>query len=377
MPTAPLSDTERTEIDRLKGTFLANLNHEIRTPLSGILGMTDLLLETQLDEEQRDYVSTARLCAENLFHLLNATLEYSALTAGHLQLDETEFSLAELVKSVVSQQNEKVQAKGISLTFTMDPTLPATVTGDAARVQQTVNHLLDNAIKFTHHGNVELSLWREGDTLKIAVRDTGIGISPERQSSIFESFHQVDNGLSRNYPGLGLGLALVHKLVGLMGGQVEAESELGKGSTFTVTLPLRPAAEPLALLEHHSGEVPAILAVEDNPVGLTVLKHSLKGRPVQVDTACDGADAIRAASERHYELILMDLQMPKMDGLEATAAIRKLPGYQDVPILALTANYSDEIRQQCQQNGMQGFLSKPVSKIALWTEVSRWLNLGE
>ncbi len=377
MPTAPLSDTERTEIDRLKGTFLANLNHEIRTPLSGILGMTDLLLETQLDEEQRDYVSTARLCAENLFHLLNATLEYSALTAGHLQLDETEFSLAELVKSVIAQQNEKVQAKGISLTFTMDPTLPATVTGDAARVQQTVNHLLDNAIKFTHHGNVELALWRDCDNLKIAVRDTGIGISPERQNSIFESFHQVDNGLSRNYPGLGLGLALVHKLVGLMGGQVEAESELGKGSTFTVTLPLRPAAEPLALLEHHSGEVPAILAVEDNPVGLTVLKHSLKGRPVQVDTACDGADAIRAASERHYELILMDLQMPKMDGLEATAAIRKLPGYQDVPILALTANYSDEIRQQCQQNGMQGFLSKPVSKIALWTEVSRWLNLGE
>jgi len=117
--------------------------------------------------------------------------------------------------------------------------------------------------------------------------------------------------------------------------------------------------------------------VEDNPVGLTVLKHSLKGRPVQVDTACDGADAIRAASERHYELILMDLQMPKMDGLEATAAIRKLPGYQDVPILALTANYSDEIRQQCQQNGMQGFLSKPVSKVALWSEVSRWLNLSD
>jgi len=377
MPTAPLNDLERTEIDRLKGTFLANLNHEIRTPLSGILGMTDLLLETQLDEEQRDYVSTARLCAENLFHLLNATLEYSALTAGHLQLDETEFSLAELVKSVIAQQNEKVQAKGISLTFTIGPKLPATVVGDAARVQQTINHLLDNAIKFTHHGSVELSLWRDGDTLKIAVRDTGIGISPERQSHIFESFHQVDNGLSRNYPGLGLGLALVHKLVGLMGGEIETESQLGKGSTFTVSLPLRPAAEPLVPAEHHSGEGPAILAVEDNPVGLTVLKHSLKGRPVQVDTACDGADAIRAATERHYELILMDLQMPQMDGLEATAAIRQLPGYQDVPILALTANYSDEIRQQCQQHGMQGFLSKPVSKVALWSEVSRWLNLSQ
>ncbi|MDP8990220.1 MAG: ATP-binding protein [Acidobacteriota bacterium] len=377
MPPAPLDAKERKEIDRLKGTFLANLNHEIRTPLSGILGMTDLLLETRLDEEQRDYVSTARLCAENLFHLLNATLEYSALTAGHLQLDETEFSLAELAKSVVAQQIEKVQAKGIGLTFTIGRKLPTTVTGDAARLQQTINHLLDNAIKFTHHGSVELSFWGEGDTLKIAVRDTGIGISPERKSRIFESFHQVDSGLSRNYPGLGLGLALVQKLTALMGGAIEAESELEKGSTFTVSLPLRPAAEPAPFLEHPSGEGPAILAVEDNPVGLTVLKHSLKGRPVQVDTASDGADAIRAASERHYELILMDLQMPKIDGLEATDAIRRLPGYQDVPILALTANYSDEIRQQCQQHGMQGFLSKPVSKVALWAEVSRWLNLTQ
>ncbi len=138
MATVPLSDTERTEIDRLKGTFLANLNHEIRTPLSGILGMTDLLLETQLDEEQRDYVSTARLCAENLFHLLNATLEYSALTAGHLQLDETEFSLAELVKSVVAQQNEKVQAKGIGLTFTIGPKLPDH--SDRRRGPSSTNH---------------------------------------------------------------------------------------------------------------------------------------------------------------------------------------------------------------------------------------------
>ncbi|MEO8049009.1 MAG: ATP-binding protein [Acidobacteriota bacterium] len=376
MGTIPITDTERAEIDRLKGTFLANLNHEVRTPLSGILGMTDLLLETNLDEEQRDYVATTRLCAENLFHLLNATLEYSALTAGHLKLEEAEFVLSEVVESAVAREREKAQMKGLKLTAMLDPALPQTMIGDAARIQDLLGHLLDNAIKFTHHGSVCLSLTRERQNFKIEVRDTGIGIDPARKARIFESFHQVDSGLSRNYPGLGLGLALVQKLLALMGGEIAAESELDKGSTFTVRLPIRMAAAAHKPVPHPSG-VPAVLAVEDNPVGLKVLRHALKDRPVHVDTASDGAEAIRAAAARHYDLILMDLQMPDMDGLEATAAVRCLPGYENVPILALTANYSDEIRQQCQQNGMQDFLSKPVSTPALWSAVSRWLKLPE
>lgn len=377
MGTSPISATERSEIDHLKGTFLANLNHEIRTPLSGILGMTDLLLETQLDEEQRDYVSTARLCAENLFHLLNATLEYSALTAGQLKLDETEFILSEMVDSTLAKQRPKADAKGLHLNLTLDPRLPQTIVGDASRIQDLISHLLDNAIKFTHHGSVDLVVEQEGRTLKIAVRDTGIGIAPDRQARIFESFQQVDGELSRNYPGLGLGLALVQKLLGLMGGEITAESELDKGSTFTVRLPITSSAPLPDELERSPLSDPAILAVEDNPVGLMVLRHSLKGRPVHVDTASDGAEAISAAAARHYDLILMDLQMPRIDGLEATAAIRKLPGYENVPILALTANYSDEIRQQCQQNGMQDYLVKPIAGAALWTAVSRWLKLSE
>ncbi len=376
MGTIPITDTERAEIDRLKGTFLANLNHEVRTPLSGILGMTDLLLETNLDEEQRDYVATTRLCAENLFHLLNATLEYSALTAGHLKLEEAEFVLSEMVESAIGREREKAQMKGLKLTAMLDPALPQTMIGDAARIQDVLGHLLDNAIKFTHHGSVCLALTPEDQSFKIEVRDTGIGIDPERKARIFESFHQVDSGLSRNYPGLGLGLALVQKLLALMGGEIAAESELDKGSTFTVSLPIRMAAATHKAVPHPSG-VPAVLAVEDNPVGLKVLRHALKDRPVHVDTASDGAEAIRAAAARHYDLILMDLQMPNMDGLEATAAVRRLPGYDNVPILALTANYSDEIRQQCQQNGMQDFLSKPVSTPVLWTAVSRWLKLPE
>lgn len=377
MGTSPISATERSEIDLLKGTFLANLNHEIRTPLSGILGMTDLLLETHLDEEQRDYVSTARLCAENLFHLLNATLEYSALTAGHLKLDETEFILSEMAESTLNKQREKANVKGLRLTLTLDPSLPQTIIGDGARIQDLIGHLLDNAIKFTHSGSVDLALIREGQTLAIAVRDTGIGIARDRQAHIFECFQQVDSGLSRNYPGLGLGLALVHKLLALMGGEITAESELDKGSTFTVRLPIRSSAAHPEETTSASTSGPAVLAVEDNPVGRMVLRHSLKGRPIHVDTASDGADAIRAAAVRHYDLILMDLQMPGIDGLAATAAIRDLPGYEHVPILALTANYSDEIRQQCQRHGMQDYLVKPIAPADLWTSVSRWLKLSE
>jgi CheY-like chemotaxis protein/anti-sigma regulatory factor (Ser/Thr protein kinase) len=377
MGTISITDTERAEIDRLKGTFLANLNHEIRTPLSGIMGMTDLLLETQLDEEQHDYVATVRLCAENLFHLLNATLEYSALTAGHLKLDETEIVLSELVDSALAKEREKAEIKGLKLTATLDAALPQTMIGDATRIQDLLGHLLDNAIKFTHRGSVDLKLTREDQVLRIEVRDTGIGIEPERRARIFESFHQVDSGLSRNYPGLGLGLALVQKLLALMGGEITAESEPEKGSTFTVRLPIRLPAPSRDKTPRHFADAPAILAVEDNPVGLMVLRHALKGRAVNVDTATDGAEAIQAAAARHYDLILMDLQMPHMDGLEATAAVRRLPGYEKVPILALTANYSDEIRQQCQQHGMQDFLSKPVTPPALWSAVSRWLKLPE
>jgi CheY-like chemotaxis protein len=377
MGTISITDTERAEIDRLKGTFLANLNHEIRTPLSGIMGMTDLLLETRLDEEQQDYVATVRLCAENLFHLLNATLEYSALTAGHLKLDETEIVLSELVDSALAKEREKAEVKGLKLTATLDAALPQTMIGDATRIQDLLGHLLDNAIKFTHRGSVDLKLTREGQVLRIEVRDTGIGIEPERRARIFESFHQVDSGLSRNYPGLGLGLALVQKLLALMGGEITAESEPERGSTFTVRLPIRLPAPARDKTTRHFAGAPAILAVEDNPVGLMVLRHALKGRAVNVDTATDGAEAIQAAAARHYDLILMDLQMPHMDGLEATAAVRLLPGYDKVPILALTANYSDEIRQQCQQHGMQDFLSKPVTPPALWSAVSRWLKLPE
>lgn len=372
---------EGNEFDQLKGTFLSSLNHEIRTPLSGILGMTDLLLETGLDDEQKEYVQTARACAESLFHILNATLEYSALEAGSLKLDETEYCLKDLLETVVDQQREKAEVKGLVLIAKLDTSLPETLIGDASRIRDILTHLVDNAIKFTNAGRIRIECTSDqsgNGMFSIAIRDTGIGIAEEHQEHIFDSFRQGEAGLARGYSGLGLGLALVRKLLGLMQGEISVESVVGAGSTFTVRLPLRAPEEAMreASAANAGQAGPAILAVEDNAVGMMVLRHALKGRPVVFTGAADGPGAIEAARQRRYDLVLMDLQMPGMDGLEATTEIRKLPGYADVPILALTADFSDEMRIECLRRGMQGFLSKPVESGLLWSTVSRHLNLN-
>ncbi len=367
------------ELERLKGTFLASLNHEIRTPLSGILGMADLLLETKLDDEQREYVNAARLCAESLFEILNATLEYSALEAGHLTLDESEFSLRELIESTLAQQTLKAESKGLGIYATYDSGLPETMVGDAPRLRQLLSHILANAIKFTHEGGVELRVSRDSranDVLRIEVEDTGIGIPADQLDRIFDSFRQVDSGLSRMYPGLGLGLALARKLALLMHGEIEVASTPGTGSTFTLRIPLRAAETEAgkALAGSRADTGPIILAVEDNAVGLTILKRALERRQVKVDGATSGAAALTAASRCRYDLVLMDLQMPGMNGLETTQEMRKLPGYEAIPILALTADFSDELRDRCLRQGMQAFLSKPVEAVQLWTVVSKFLN---
>jgi CheY-like chemotaxis protein len=371
-------NAEPNDLDHLKGLFLASLTHEIRTPLSGILGMADLLLETPLDDEQREYVNAARLCAESLFEILNAALEYSALEAGQVALDESEFSVKETLDAALNPYLQRAQAKNVRLFATLEPGLPETLVGDARRIRELLAHLIANAVKFTPSGAVELrvsidrppgSAW-----LMMEVSDTGIGIQSDRLEAIFESFRQMDTGLSRTYPGLGLGLALARKLASLMGGGITVQSTPGAGSTFTVRLPLRqPAAEP-GPTPVRTGAGPVILVVEDNPVNLTVLRHTLERREVEVDCAESGRAAVEAASHRRYDLVLMDLQMPEMDGLKATAALRRIPGYENVPILALTATTSDDLRERCRQAGMQAFLSKPVETAELWSAITRYLK---
>jgi CheY-like chemotaxis protein len=376
------------ELRRLKGQFLASLNHEIRTPLSGILGMTDLLLETELNEEQREYASSARLCAEHLLALFNATLEFSDLSAGALVLDEVDFDLPGTLRTASTAFVPRAEAKGLQLTCTLDENLPDVAVGDAVRLRQLLFYLLDNAVKFTHSGEVEVAaaVDRQGGgrfSLRLKVRDTGIGITPNKLDAIFESFRQLDGGLSRSYSGLGLGLALAQKLALLMGGEICAESEAGKGSTFFVQIPLRTSNEHAAAQaqsyasEAASGAAPGsprILVVEDNSVAQRVVTHILSRGSYEFQCASSGAEAIGAALNEFYDLILMDLQMPGMDGIETTAAVRRLPGYEKIPIIALTANTTDEYRRVCLQQGMQGFIAKPVQSQELLEAIAQFLK---
>lgn len=373
--TVPAATSARPQLDQIKGIFLASLNHEIRTPLSGIIGMLDLLLETTIDEDQRDYINAARLCTESLSDLLNASLEYAALDAGQVSLEEIEFSVREMLEAAVAQQRSKAEVKQLRLRLTTDPGIPETLIGDASRLRELLGHLISNAVKFTHIGSVDVRVSMRSELLVAEVRDTGIGIPQDKIASIFESFQSGESGLTRAYSGLGLGLALAHKLAKIMGGRIKVESQPGVGSTFTLEVALRrPAASENQRATRPADAGPAVLAVEDDPIGITVLRHVLQRRLKNVDCVASGREALEAVARKHYDLILMDLQMPEIDGLEASARIRRMPGYANVPILALTASCSDQVREQCRAIGMQAFLSKPIDANELWSAVSRYLG---
>ena len=353
------------ELREIKGQFLASLNHEIRTPLSGILGMTDLLLETPLTDDQREYVGATRLCAENLLEILNVTLEFSVLSANQVRLEETEFSLRDTLQGVLGEFAPKAEAKGVRLLRVFDNTLPEMVIGDPLRLRQVLWHLIANAIKFTREGQVEVAASAtigsdQRATVILKVQDTGIGIAPDQLTEIFESFQQVDTGLSRNHSGLGLGLAVVQKIVALFEGSISVDSRLGNGSIFNVSLLFKLPVDASARLAEAKRSRGRVLVVDDNAVAQTIACHALRRQCFEVECAGDGRHALQAASKNRFDVILMDLQMPGWDGFETTEQIRQLPGYREIPIIAVTANCEDEYRARSVRYGMQDFLAKPV-----------------
>jgi two-component system, sensor histidine kinase len=367
------------ELRDVQGQFLASLNHEIRTPLSGILGMTDLLFETPLTDDQREYVGAARLCAENLLEILNVTLEYSALSANHLSREETEFSLVDALQGVLGEFAANAEAKRLHLVRKLDSNLPEMVVGDPVRLRQILSHLVGNGIKFTREGQVEVSASAIAGKdrqvmVTLRVEDTGIGIAPGHLADIFGSFRQLETGLSRNHGGLGLGLAVAQKLIALLEGSIGVASELGKGSTFTVALPFKLPAEISPRLVEVRKSRGRVLVVDDNSIAQTIASHALRRQSFEVECAGDGRMALQAASRIQFDVILMDLQMPGWDGFETVEQIRQLPGYGETPIIAVTANCSDDYRARSVQCGMQDFLAKPVRTRELVQAVEKYLE---
>lgn len=388
-PTAGSPDVSRegasvvyNDLRRLQARFLASVNHEFRTPLAGILGMAELLFETELTEEQKEYLDAIRQCAENLVGLLNRVLDYADLSAGTAVLDDTEFDLRGELEAALGPYRERAEAKGLEFSAKLDGDLPAIAVGDPARIRQILGHLLDNAIKFTHRGQVKVTARtcrREGQRfgLEITVQDTGVGIPEEKLGSICEVFGSLECGFSRGYAGMGLGLAIVSKTVQLMGGQLRVSSRLGQGSTFAVELPLQ-AAVPITGPERNLAQtdqpVRRILVVEDDIVAQRIVTRMLEQHSYVVTCAASGLEALQLAATARFDLVLLDLQMPEMDGVETAVRLRRLSGYDKVPMVAVTANATEEYRRRCAAAGMQAFLTKPVSGADLVATVAAFLS---
>ena len=369
-----------------KSEFLANTSHEIRTPMNGILGLLQLIEARPVDEETGRLTRDARACAESLLAILNDILDFSKIEAGKMVLERLRFDPRSLFEGPVALVLASGRAKGLTTTLEIPPSLPEELVGDPVRLRQIVHNLVANAVKFTEAGSVCVKVSGEkhgqkGLRLWIEVRDTGIGIKRERQAAIWGSFAQEDGSATRRYGGSGLGLAITRRLVDLMGGEIGVQSAAGEGSTFWFVVPMEigpgPAAEADAAETSPDATVAArrVLLVEDNPINRTVATKMLERIGCDVTVAEDGRRAVDLCASSPFDLILMDVQMPVMDGLSATRAIRTAEGAaRRVPIVALTANAMDQDREECRAAGMDGFLAKPYRAQDLVTAVAQFLT---
>ncbi len=373
-----------------KSEFLANISHELRTPMNGLLGMLDLVLDSHVAGEQREQVEIAQRCAYSLLDLLNDILDLSKIEAGRMILEKVPFDLRSVAEDCVRAQAAKAQQKGVDLRFEFAGDVTS-VNGDPLRLRQIVANLLSNAIKFTEKGwvSVRQAVITGADgklNMVLDVVDTGAGIPAEKVPLIFEKFTQADSSISRKYGGTGLGLAITKRLVELQGGQIRVESRVGRGSTFTVEIPFEtaPAVEiPVEPLPEQRIAAPTakqarLLLVEDNAVNQRVVLAMLRKKNYAIDVANNGQEALEKLEHaaEPYNLILMDVQMPILDGLETTKAIRRNENWNYLPIIAMTAHAMIGDRERCLQAGMNAYISKPVQQAGLIAVIEQYLASG-